>query len=181
MTKVSDWDTRVERVFFPMLGVRTRNELMPSHQVCVLQAPAMVLRRTKELKHQYALSIHGDYGLTASDYAETVAAFHKPFIAWLWKIGHDVPFVRRTCVFNFWRTTNMEQPIETILSFWKEADCVEDCQTPKLIHQFTFTERAPARWMDTWAANFCAENQEWTHRVWGCEELKKESGFFRSF
>lgn len=111
-TKVRDWDTEAESVFFPEIETIIREELMPNHQVRILQVPAMVRRRNGQRAHRYALGVHSDYGLRASDYAETVAAFHNSFFAWIWKLGHDVPFVRRTCVFNFWRTTNMKQPLQ---------------------------------------------------------------------
>lgn len=55
-----------------------------------------------------------------------------------------------------------------------------DPDTPKVIHQFRFTDRAPTRWTSTWSEAFVNANPGWTYKSWNYDSLRKLGGFFCS-
>lgn len=111
-TAVQDWDTDLESVYFPEVEGLIRKHLVPNHHVTVRQRRSQAIRRGAGQEKQYAPLVHSDFGQTPDEIANNIAAHKNDFFSWLWKTSYSIPFVSRTCMFNFWRTTKMKGPLE---------------------------------------------------------------------
>lgn len=109
-TGVSDWDTDVPTVYHREIEAIVRDRLFPGVRVEVQQGPA-VLRRGRDTNTPYAGGIHSDGPLTPAHYAENVAAFAGPQAEHWWKAQFDRPDVRGFVQVDFWRPTNMSEPL----------------------------------------------------------------------
>ncbi len=120
-TSVGDWNTEmtkpraendVARVYAKEVEELIRCELLPGRDDLVIQQNPAVMRRGPGTENPYGAGVHQDYGLTADDYEENVAAYAGPEAARHWRARFDDPSVRGYLVINFWRPVNMQEPIQ---------------------------------------------------------------------
>ena len=109
-TNVRDWDNDIERVYLPEIEAIVRNRLFPGQRVEIQQRASLV-RRGRGTSHPYAGGIHSDGPLSANDYALNVRAFAGPQAENWWRAQYDRKDVRGFVNIDFWRTTNMTQPL----------------------------------------------------------------------
>ena len=71
-----------------------------------------LLRRGPETANPfYGTAVHQDYGLSADDYEENVAAYGTDEAAAVWRKQYDRDEVTGFLVINFWRTVYMDEPL----------------------------------------------------------------------
>ena len=108
-----DWDTDagLTRTYFPEIESIIRERLLPGHR---LEIPpvANLLRRGPDTPNPfYGTVVHQDYGLSADDYEENVAAYGTDAAARAWRDQYDRDEVAGFLVINFWRTVHMDGPL----------------------------------------------------------------------
>ena len=103
-------DSDVARLYVPEVEAIIRERLLPGQSVRVFQRPALI-RRGPGADNGYAPAVHQDFGLTADDYQEGVAAFAGPEIGARWRLGYDRPEVEGFMVIDFWRPIGMTEPL----------------------------------------------------------------------
>ena len=109
-TRVRDWDADVEAIYLPEIDTIIRDRLYPGVRVEVQQSPK-ILRRGRDMSNPYAGGVHSDGPLTSAHYADNVAAFAGPQAEHWWKAQYDRPDVRGFVQVDFWRPTNMSEPL----------------------------------------------------------------------
>jgi hypothetical protein len=109
-TQVRDWDADVAAIYLPEIETIIRDRLFPGVRVEVQQRPGIV-RRGRETGNAYANGIHSDGPLTPTDYAHNVAAFAGAHAEQWWLGQYNRPEVRGFLQIDFWRTTNMSEPL----------------------------------------------------------------------
>jgi len=108
-----DWDTDagLTHTYFPEIESIIRDRLLPGHR---LEIPpvANLLRRGPDTPNPfYGTVVHQDYGLSADDYEENVAAYGTDAAARAWRDQYDRDEVAGFLVINFWRTVHMDGPL----------------------------------------------------------------------
>jgi hypothetical protein len=109
-TEVGDWDADIARVYHPEIDTLVRDRLFAGVRVEVQQGP-VVVRRGRDTSAPYAGGVHSDGPLTPGHYAENVAAFAGPQAEHWWKAQYDRPDARGFVQVDFWRPTNMHEPL----------------------------------------------------------------------
>ena len=109
-TKVCDWDDDIEHLYLPEIEAIVRNRLFPGQRVEVQQRASLVRRGAR---HVEPLCRRHSFGWTTSahDYALNVGAFAGPDAENWWRARYDREDVRGFVNVDFWRTTNMSQPL----------------------------------------------------------------------
>ncbi|MFL6734748.1 MAG: CmcJ/NvfI family oxidoreductase, partial [Sphingomicrobium sp.] len=69
-------------------------------------------RRGAGTEAPYAVGVHQDHGLTADEYQHNVAAFAGPETGRRWRERFQQEDVDAFITLDFWRTTNMPEPLE---------------------------------------------------------------------
>ncbi len=111
-TSVEDWNTD-SLVYASEVEELIRCELLPGRDDLVVQRNPAVMRRGPGTDNPfYGAGVHQDYGLSADDYEENVAAYAGPEAARNWRASFDDPSVRGYLVINFWRPVHMREPIQ---------------------------------------------------------------------
>lgn len=108
-----DWDTDagLTSTYFPEIESIIRERLLPGHH---LEIPpvANLLRRGPDTPNPfYGTVVHQDYGLSADDYEENVAAYGTDAAARAWRDQYDRDEVAGFLVINFWRTVYQDGPL----------------------------------------------------------------------
>ena len=104
-------DSGLTRTYFPEIESIIRERLLPDQR---LEIPpvANLLRRGPESPNPfYGTVVHQDYGLSADDYEENVAAYGTDAAAQAWRSQYDRDEVAGFLVINFWRTVHMDEPL----------------------------------------------------------------------
>ena len=109
-TDVRDWDADVPTVYHREIDTIVRERLFAGIRVEVQQGP-VVVRRGRGTDMPYAGGVHSDGPLTPGHYAENVAAFAGPQAEHWWKAQYHRPEVRGFVQVDFWRVTNMREPL----------------------------------------------------------------------
>jgi hypothetical protein len=109
-TRVRDWDADIADIYLAEIEAIIRDRLFPGVRVEVQQRPNVV-RRGRETSLPYANGIHSDGPLTPQHFAENVAAFAGPNAEQWWLGQYNRPEVRGFLQIDFWRTTNMTDPL----------------------------------------------------------------------
>ena len=109
-TRVRDWDGDVEKFYLDEVEAVIRQRLYPGVRVEVQQR-AMLVRRGRDTTNAYAGGIHSDGPLSVQDYAANVAAFAGPQAEQWWLTQFNRPEVESFVQIDFWRTTNMSEPL----------------------------------------------------------------------
>lgn len=146
-TRVTDWSNnggQVESIYFPEVEALVREQLFPEadqNHLIVNQIPESFLRRGVGTDNPtYGEGVHQDYGRTAADYEETVAAFLGDKDAREWRAFYDSPRVRSLLVLDFWRTTNMKEPLQHLpMIFGKPSSIREEDIVPSSLVNYTPT------------------------------------------
>jgi hypothetical protein len=111
-TAVRDWDHDVQDVYLPEIEAIIRDRLFPGRRVEVQQVAAGLLRRGRGTSNPvYASGVHSDAPLTAELYADNVGAFAGSEAEAWWRRAYDRPEVAGFVNLDFWRITNMAEPL----------------------------------------------------------------------
>ncbi len=110
-TRVRDWDADVADIYLPEIEAVIRDRLFPGRRVEVQQSP-FIVRRGRDTTNPYAGGVHSDGPLTAEKYAANVGAFANPQAQQWWMERYNRPEVRGFVNVDFWRTTNMSEPLQ---------------------------------------------------------------------
>jgi len=120
VSEVRNWDTDpatppeetdVSRVYFPEINAIIRERLLPGHRLEIPHMPYLLRRGPDTPNPFYGQVAHQDYGLSADDYQENVAAYGTDEGAEAWRRQYDRDEVAGFLVINFWRTVNMDEPL----------------------------------------------------------------------
>jgi hypothetical protein len=120
-TAVTDWDpphasaftpNDIDLTYGPELQAVIRERLLPGRRLEFQMRPQAVRRGPGTATPQYGEGVHNDFGLTADDYEENIAAYANPEIAGWWRARYDRPDVEGFVVINFWRTVHMDEPLK---------------------------------------------------------------------
>ncbi len=109
VTAVTDWSAD------PALGYRAEIEqliardLLPGQRFEV--SFGSMNRRGRGTPQGYAGGVHQDCGYTLEDYQQLVGAYTGPEAALGWRAMYDRPDVAGYMLIDFWRTTNMSEPL----------------------------------------------------------------------
>jgi hypothetical protein len=97
-TAVADWSvdpalppaaTPVARTYFPEIEALIRERLLPGRAIMVQQYAPPLRRGRDTAIPAYAMGVHQDYGLTAEDFVQSVAAFASDEAAGYWRRTWD--------------------------------------------------------------------------------------------
>jgi hypothetical protein len=116
---VRDWepnladppDSDIGRIYLGEIETLIRERLLPGRRLLVWQYPILVRRGEGARETRYATGVHQDYGLTPDDYQVNVAAYASDAVATRWRQRYDQDDVLGFMSINFWRTTNMAEPL----------------------------------------------------------------------
>ena len=109
---VRDWDSEVASVYLPEIEALTRERLFPGRRIEVQQYPSLLRRGRDTPVPFYAEGVHSDGGRDADDYAHNIAAFSTAQFGALWRGRYDRDDVEGMLWLDFWRPTNMAEPLE---------------------------------------------------------------------
>lgn len=109
-TSVRDWDADVAAIYLPEIEAIVRDRLFPGQRIEIQQHPSIV-RRGRGTGNSYAGGVHSDGPLTAEKYGANVGAFAGPEAEKWWLGQYARPEVRGFVNVDFWRTTNMAEPL----------------------------------------------------------------------
>ena len=109
-TSVEDWDN-VPPAFASEVEEIIRTRLLPARRVEIQQRPSPMRRGRGTDNPQYAGGIHSDGPLTADLYVANVGAFAGPQAGQWWQGRYRDDDVVGFMSIDFWRTTNMREPL----------------------------------------------------------------------
>ena len=119
-SEVRNWDSDpalppqerdVARIYYPEIATIIRERLLPGHGLEIPQVPYLLRRGPDTPNPFYGTGVHQDYGLSADDYEENVAAYGTDEAAQAWRRQYDRDEVAGFLVINFWRTVDMDGPL----------------------------------------------------------------------
>jgi len=112
-TKLADWGdaAAVGETYLPEVEDLIRTRLYPGRKTLIMQPPNVLRRGAGTDNPQYGTGVHQDYGTTADDFQESVAAFAgaEAGAGWRGRFGQDD--VEGFVMLDFWRTT-MSEPLK---------------------------------------------------------------------
>ena len=108
-TRVSDWDREIPSLYHLEVAALVRERLLPGRRVELLQGPR-VTRRGPAIRH-YSQGVHSDGPLSVEDYAHNVGVFGSPEAEARWRHAYARNEVAGFLSIDFWRTTNMRDPL----------------------------------------------------------------------
>ena len=109
-TSVEDWDN-VPPTFASEVEEIIRTSLLPGNRLEIQQRPTPMRRGRATDNPQYASGIHSDGPLTAELYGANVGAFAGPQAEHWWQDRYRKDDVAGFMSIDFWRTTNMREPL----------------------------------------------------------------------
>ena len=118
-TGFRDWDAEskdtvdagLTRTYFPEIESIIRERLLPGHRLEIPPVANLLRRGPDSPNPFYGTVVHQDYGLSADDYEENVAAYGTDAAAQAWRSQYDRDEVAGFLVINFWRTVRMDGPL----------------------------------------------------------------------
>jgi hypothetical protein len=116
---VRDWepnladppDSDIGRIYLGEIETLIRERLLPGRRLLVWQYPILVRRGEGTSTPQYATGVHQDYALTPDDYQVNVVAYAGDPAGAMWRNRYEQDDVLGFMAINFWRTTNMSEPL----------------------------------------------------------------------
>jgi hypothetical protein len=106
-------DSDIARIYVPEVDVLIRRRLMPGVRLELWHSHLSYLRRGPGTANPfYGSGVHQDFGLTADDYQQAMEAFSTVEIGRLWRSRYDQDDVAGFTMIDFWRTTNMNEPLK---------------------------------------------------------------------
>ncbi len=110
-TAVRDWDRDIGSVYLAEIETIIRDRLLRGRRIEV-QQQASLLRRGRDTNTPfYAEGVHSDGPLTAETYALNVRAFAAGEAEAWWRKSYARDEVAGFMSIDFWRTTNMREPL----------------------------------------------------------------------
>ena len=109
-TGVEDWD-EVPALFGDEIEQIVRERLLPGRRLEIQQRPSPMRRGRGTDNPRYGQGVHSDGPLTAELYAANVGAFASAPAQHWWEERYRQPDVEGFMSIDFWRTTNMRQPL----------------------------------------------------------------------
>ena len=104
-------DAGLTRTYFPEIESIIRDRLLPGHRLEIPPVASLLRRGPDSPNPFYGTVVHQDYGLSADDYEENVAAYGTDAAAQAWRSQYDRAEVAGFLVINFWRTLHMDGPL----------------------------------------------------------------------
>ena len=108
---VAPEDTEISTIYYPEIATLIRERLLPGHRLEIPRVPYLLRRGPETPNPFYGTVVHQDYGLSADDYEENVAAYGTDEGARAWRKQYDRDEVTGFLVINFWRTVYMDEPL----------------------------------------------------------------------
>ena len=117
---VQNWDTdptvapeenEISRIYYPEIETIIRERLLPGYHLEIPPVPYLLRRGPETPNPFYGTVVHQDYGLSADDYEENIAAYGTDEGAQAWRKQYDRDEVTGFLVINFWRTVYMDEPL----------------------------------------------------------------------
>ncbi len=108
-TKVTDW-TADPKDYLAEAEALIRTHLLPGRKL-VIPPYASIVRRGEGTGNGYAGGVHQDCGIGPDDYEQLVGAFAGPQSAAGWRTFFDSDEVEGFMVIDFWRVTDMSEPL----------------------------------------------------------------------
>ena len=108
---VAPEDTEISTIYYPEITTIIRERLLPGYRLEIPQVPYLLRRGPETPNPFYGTVVHQDYGLSADDYEENVAAYGTDEAAAAWRKQYDRDEVSGFLVINFWRTVYMDEPL----------------------------------------------------------------------
>ena len=108
---VAPEDTEISTIYYPEITTIIRERLLPGYRLEIPQVPHLLRRGPETPNPFYGTVVHQDYGLSADDYEENVAAYGTDEGAQAWRKQYDRDEVSGFLVINFWRTVYMDEPL----------------------------------------------------------------------
>jgi hypothetical protein len=106
-------DSDIARIYLREVEELIRRRLMPGARLELWQSPLSYLRRGPGTANPfYGSGVHQDFGLTADDYQEAMEAFGSVENGRLWRNRYERDDVAGFMMIDFWRTTNMSEPLK---------------------------------------------------------------------
>jgi hypothetical protein len=120
VTAVRDWDpapndfesSEVVRLYYPEIEQLVRQRLLPGKRVEVHQWSPPLRRGRGTSTPEYASAVHSDYGLTPTDFQVSVEAYANRSAAEGWRRSFERDEVEAFMMIDFWRPTNMAEPLQ---------------------------------------------------------------------
>lgn len=109
---VRDWDEDVPAVYLPEIAQVIRERLFPGRKVKIEQGPNVLRRGRGTSVPYYADGVHSDGGVDLDDYVHNLAAFSNVEAGEWWRAEYEQEDVAGLVWIDFWRPTNMVQPLE---------------------------------------------------------------------
>ena len=109
-TQVADWDN-YKPIYETEIEALIRDVLLPGQGLQTMPAAASLARRGRGTENGYAGGVHQDCGLGADDYEQLVGSFAGPYVAQGWRKMYDQPHIEGFMMLDFWRPTNMSEPL----------------------------------------------------------------------
>lgn len=112
-TAVADWSdaAAVGQTYLPEVEALIRTRLYPGRTISIMQPPNVLRRGAGTDNPQYGTGVHQDYGTTADDFQQSVAAFAGPEAGAGWRTRFEQEDVEGFVMLDFWRTT-MAEPLK---------------------------------------------------------------------
>ncbi len=108
---VAPEDTDIARIYYPEISKIIRERLFPGHRLEIPEERYLLRRGPDTPNPFYGSVVHQDFGLSADDYEENVAAYGTDESAQAWRRQYDRDEVAGFLVINFWRTVYMDEPL----------------------------------------------------------------------
>jgi len=106
-TAVADWGDAadVEKTYLPEVEALIRTRLYPERKIIIMQPPNVLRRGAGTDNPQYGTGVHQDYGTTADDFQQSVAAYAGAEAGAGWRARFGQDDVEGFVMLDFWRTT----------------------------------------------------------------------------
>jgi len=113
-TAVTDWSDAalVGKTYLPEVEALIRTRLYPGRKIAIMQPPNVLRRGAGTDTPQYGAGVHQDYGTTADDFQQSVAAFGGVAAGEGWRTRFGQDDVEGYLMLDFWRTTGMPEPLK---------------------------------------------------------------------
>lgn len=108
-TAVKDWDRDIASIYQAEIAQLIRNRLLPDNRTIIQQAPSVVRRGHQ--RRFYAEGVHSDGPLTLDAYVSNIRSMISDEAADAWQQTLASDEVAGFILVNFWRTTNMKEPL----------------------------------------------------------------------
>lgn len=147
-TAITDWDapppSRCPPGYLDELETLIRTRLLPGRRIEIPPVASLVRRGRDTTTPAYGTGVHQDCGLGVDDYQQLVGAFAGDQAAAWWRAGYDRAEVESYLLIDFWRTTNMDEPLRHMPLALCDPNSVDPADiVPTEIHGIAPDGRAP--------------------------------------